>query len=83
MCGTDANGFPIRHRTRHKRDFAFQTGDIVRAHVPGGKYRGLYLGRLLCHASESFDIVTHRGRIAGISQRYCRPIQREDGYGYA
>jgi hypothetical protein len=30
MCGTDKYGFPIRHRTRRKFHFGFQTGDMVR-----------------------------------------------------
>jgi hypothetical protein len=34
MCGTDKYGFPIRHRTQRKLHFGFQTGDMVRAHVP-------------------------------------------------
>jgi hypothetical protein len=61
----------------------FQTGDMVRAHLPAGKRQGLSVGRVLCRASWSFDIVTHAGRIAGIPRRHCRPIHRKDGYGYA
>ena len=83
MCGTNKYGFPIRHRTRRKLHFGFQTGDMVRAHVPAGKHQGLFVGRVLCRASGSFDIVTHTGRIAGISHRRCRAIHRKEGYRYA
>ncbi len=39
MCGTDKYGFPMRHRTRQKRLYGFQTGDSVKAVVPSGKSR--------------------------------------------
>ena len=83
MCGTDKYGFPIRHRQAIKRHFGFETGDLVRAIVPTGKRKGTHTGRLLCRASGSFDISTNNGRAAGISHRYCRIIQRRDGYAYA
>jgi 5-methylcytosine-specific restriction endonuclease McrA len=81
-CGIDKYGFPIRHRTRRKLHFGFQTGDIVQAHVPAGKHRGQFVGRVVCRASGSFDISTNTGLIGGISHRRCRPIHRRDGYGY-
>ena len=83
MCGTDKYGFPIRHRQTIKRHFGFETGDLVRAVVPMGKRKGTHVGRLLCRASGSFDISTSNGRAAGISHRYCRILQRLDGYAYA
>jgi hypothetical protein len=66
MSGTDKYGFPIRHRTRRKLHFGFQTGDMVRAHVPAGKHRGVFVGRVLCRASGCFDIRTNNRR--GVSQ---------------
>jgi len=82
MCGTNKHGFPIRHRTRRKQFFGFQTGDIVKAVVPKGKKAGTYVGRLLVRATGSFDIRTKSERIQGINQRYCSIIQRNDGYNY-
>lgn len=82
MCGTDKRGFPTRHRTRQKCFFGFQTGDIVRAVVPRGKYHGIHTGRVLVRASGSFDIRTTQGRVQGISHRYCTPLYRCDGYSY-
>src|SRR4028118_2397713 len=82
MCGTDKFGFPIRHKSRKQIHFCFQTGDIISATVTAGKKVGSYAGRVLCRASGSFDIATTKGRVAGISHKYCRPIHNKDGYSY-
>jgi len=82
MCGTDEHGFPTRHRQRRKVHFGYQTGDLVRAVVPGGKYAGVHVGRVLVRATGSFDIRTKQGRQQGIHHRHCRPIHRNDGYSY-
>lgn len=83
MCGTNKRGFPTRHRSRVQIHKGFQTGDIVKATVTAGKKVGSYVGRVLCRASGSFDIVTKTGRVAGISHKYCNPIHKKDGYSYA
>lgn len=83
MCGTNKYGFPIRHRGRKRRHAGFQTGDLVRAVVPSGKYAGKHTGRVLVRATGSFDIRTQQGRVQGISYRSCTPVQRCDGYSYA
>lgn len=82
MCGTNKYGFPVRHRSRIQIHKGFQTGDIVRAIVTGGKKLGTYVGRVLCRATGSFDITTSSGRVTGISHKYCQPIHRKDGYSY-
>ncbi|MFB8792035.1 MAG: RNA-guided endonuclease IscB [Potamolinea sp.] len=82
MCGTNAFGFPIRHRSNTKKHFGFQTGDIVTAVVTKGKKVGSYVGRVLCRATGSFDITTATGRVAGINRKYCSFVHRSDGYGY-
>lgn len=82
MCGTNASGFPIRHRHRVKKHHGVQTGDLVRAVVPSGKRAGTHVGRVLVRASGSFDIRTAAGRQAGISFRWCRVLHRSDGYHY-
>ncbi|MFP5274601.1 RNA-guided endonuclease IscB [Coleofasciculus sp.] len=82
MCGSNAFGFPIRHRSNIKKHFGFQTGDILQAVVTKGKKIGSYVGRVLCRATGSFDIITPTGRVAGISHKYCSFIHRSDGYGY-
>ena len=82
MCGTNASGLPIRHKQRQKRFFGVQTGDLVRAVVASGKRKGRHTGRVLVRAAGRFDIATKQGRQAGIGYRYCRIIQRADGYAY-
>ncbi len=83
MCGTNKYGFPIRHKSRVQIHKGFQTGDIVNATVTAGKKVGSYVGRVLCRASGSFDIVAKSGRVAGISHKYCSQIHKKDGYSYA
>jgi 5-methylcytosine-specific restriction endonuclease McrA len=78
MCRTDKYGFPSRHLSHHKRHFGFQTGDLVRAEVPKGKYAGRHVGRVTVRPRGSFNL---GGR--DINHQYCRLIQRTDGYDYA
>lgn len=82
MCGTNAFGFPIRHRSNTKKYFGVQTGDIIEAVVTKGKKIGCYVGRSLCRATGSFDIATATGRVTGISHKYCSFVHRNDGYTY-
>jgi 5-methylcytosine-specific restriction endonuclease McrA len=82
-CRTDGYGFPNRHCARHKFHFGFQTGDIVKAVVTKGKKVGTYVGRIATRATGSFNISTKKGLIQGISHKYCKPVHKKDGYGYA
>lgn len=79
----DKYGFPRGYLTRQKRIKGFQTGDTVKAVVPKGKKTGTYTGRVAVRATGSFNIQTKGCVIQGISHRYCRLIQRADGYGYS
>src|SRR5207245_957446 len=45
LAGVDKQGFPKRHRSRRKKHFGFQTGEMVRAMVTTGKKAGEYVGR--------------------------------------
>ena len=81
MCQTDIHGFPIRYRQRKKRYFGFQTGDMVRATLPKGKFAGIYVGRVTVRASGSFKMKTPSGEIA-FSHKHCQMLQRHDGYEY-
>ena len=82
MCSMDKYGFPRTGPKQAKRVEGFQTGDLVRAQVPKGKYAGIHIGRVLVRASGSFDIRTKQERVQGISHRHCQPIHRNDGYSY-
>jgi len=57
------------------------TGDLVEAIVKSGKKIGRYVGRVAVRSSGSFNVTTAAGTIQGISHRYCRMLQKADGYG--
>lgn len=78
-----ASGFPRGYLMRSKRAFGFQTGDMVRAVVPSGKKAGRHIGRVAIRATGSFNIQTAEGVVQGVSHRYCKIMQRGDGYGYS
>lgn len=67
---------------RSKAVFGFMNGDIVLAEVPKGKYEGRYIGRVMTRASGSFDIRTTEGSLATVNHKYCRLLQKNDGYRY-
>jgi hypothetical protein len=68
---------------RQKQVHGFQTGDMVKAVVPGGKKVGTHVGRVAVRASGSFNIQTSQGVVQGIAHRHCSIMQRNDGYGYS
>jgi 5-methylcytosine-specific restriction endonuclease McrA len=78
----DRHGFPRGYLMREKSVHGFQTGDMVRAVVPTGKKQGIHVGRVAIRATGFFNIQTAAGPVQGISHRYCRIIQRSDGYNY-
>lgn len=79
----DRFGFPRGYLMRQKRVMGFATGDSVVASVPTGKKAGVHVGRVAVRATGSFNIQTGAGVVQGISHKYCRLIQRSDGFGYA
>lgn len=81
MCRTNQYGFPTRHRLRQKQHFGFQTGDMVKAIVPAGKYAGTHIGRVACRATGSFDITTATGKVT-VSHKHIKTIHHSDGYSY-
>ncbi len=81
MCRTDQYGFPARYRLRQKKHFGFQTGDLVKAVVPSGKYAGKHTGRVACRATGSFDIKTAAGKVT-VKHSTCSIVHHSDGYTY-
>lgn len=78
-CRMDKFGFPrTSAKLRQKRVHGFQSGDLVQAVVPTGKKAGVHTGRVAIRASGSFRV----GNVDGINYRYCRLLQRADGYEY-
>ena len=76
-------GFPRAYKTREKRLFGFQTGDIVQADVPAGKNKGSYLGRVTVRANGIFKLYTREKKMEYLKHEYCRLVQRGNGYDYA
>ena len=81
ICRTDKYGFPTRHRLRQKQHFGFQTGDIVKAISPAGKYIGTHIGRVACRATGNFDITTSTAKVT-VSHKHIKIIHHSDGYSY-
>lgn len=77
-------GFPRGYKMRQKMVAGLATGDRVKAVVPAPlKTAGTHVGRVGVRKSGSLVISTRQGKVDGISARYCRVVQRGDGYGYA
>lgn len=79
MCCTDKFGFPRQHRTKKSVHYGFQTGDIVRAVVPKGKFVGTHTTRISVRAKGSFNL----NGIGDVNHKYCTAIHKKDGYTYA
>ena len=82
MCSMDKFGFPRTAAKSSKSVKGFQTGDIVKAIVPTGSKRGEYLGRVAVRSRGYFNIETKSGLVKDIGYKYCRIVQRGDGYSY-
>lgn len=83
MCRVDKYGFPRTSAKASKIVEGFQTGDMVKAIVPNGSKQGEYLGRVIIKSSGYFDIKTKNGLARNIRYKYCRIVQKSDGYSYS
>jgi len=83
VCLMDRFGFPRTKAKGEKIIKGFQTGDIVKAVVTKGKKLGTYLGKVAVRSSGYFNITTKLGTIQGINHKYCKRVQKGDGYAYA
>ena len=89
MCKTDKYGFRRKKKDGTfaspktvKRVHRFQTGGMVKATVPKGKYQGTHIGRLASvRAGGSFSLKAKSGMI-GSNYKYCQIIQHADNYNY-
>jgi hypothetical protein len=78
MCRTDRYGFPSRHKPRAKVFEGWQTGDLVRAVIPRGKYAGVHVGRIAIRFRPSFRLGT-----IDVHPKYLTRLHRADGYTYS
>jgi 5-methylcytosine-specific restriction endonuclease McrA len=79
----DSFGFPRGVLMRAKQVRGFQTGDMVRAMVAHGVHAGRWIGRVAIRVTGSFDLQTSNGVRQGIAWKWCRLLQRSDGYNYS
>jgi 5-methylcytosine-specific restriction endonuclease McrA len=83
MCLTNKYGFPISHRPRKKIYFGCQTGDLVKANIPKGKYAGQYISRVMIRSDGRFAIKSKvHGKQIDVNHQYCQIIHKRDGYSY-
>ena len=82
MCQIDKFGFPKAHRGNKKFYFGFQTGDLVVAKIPKGKYQGTWKGMVSIRKSGYFDVRDNTGKrtCQGVSHKYLTVIQRNSGW---
>jgi hypothetical protein len=78
-CGTNKFGVPIRHAPAAKSFMGFQTGDLVKANIPKGKYAGMYTGRIAIRFKPSFKLTTG-GKSFDVHPKYLKTIHKADGY---
>ena len=76
-CVTDKYGFPIKHALKAKLFMGFQTGDIVKAVIPKGKYAGTHTGRIAIRYRPSFKLNGF-----DVHPNNLRIIHKADGYAY-
>ena len=81
MCRMDKFGFPRTKPKGSKLVKGFQTGDMVKAIVPKGLKKENILVRLQLNLVDIL-IFTKTQVIQDIGYKYCRLIQRSDGYSY-
>ncbi|GET39169.1 RNA-guided endonuclease IscB [Microseira wollei] len=80
-CQTDKFGYPIKHRPL-RPIHGFCTGDIVRADVLKGKYKGTFTARV-CPMSHGYGEFVIDKKRRSIKLDYLTPVHRRDGYDYA
>ena len=81
MVKVTQQGFPRGRAKATSVVGGFRSGDLVRAVVPAPlTTAGVHVGTISVRATGSCDLTTKHRRVGGISVRYCRPLQRLDGY---
>nr|UZQ22126.1 HEARO endonuclease [uncultured bacterium] len=80
---SDKYGFPRgAPKFRQKSFFGFQTGDMVKAIVPKGKYTGTHTGRIAVRKKGNFKIKTST-QTFDVNHKYCQHIHKSDGFAYS
>jgi Restriction endonuclease len=80
-CRPDKYGFPKAHAPKAKFFQGFQTGDMVKADIPSGKFAGQYVGRIAIRFRPSFVLQLPSQKF-DVHPKYLKTIHRADGYEY-
>ena len=81
VCRVNKYGFPRTTSKKSKLIHGFKTGDLVKANIPSGKYKGSYCGRIAVRSSGYFNLKT-KNKLLPVSWRHCFMLQANDGYNY-
>lgn len=81
-CRPNKFGFPKSHAPKAKFFRGFQTGDLVSASIPKGKFAGKYVGRIAIRFRPSF-VLQLPDKKFDVHPKYLTHIHRNDGYNYA
>ncbi|MGD1705110.1 RNA-guided endonuclease IscB [Dapis sp. BLCC M229] len=83
MVNSDKYGFPRgAPKLQQKSFFGFQTGDMVKAVIPKGKYAGTHTGRIAVRKKGNFKIKTST-QTFDVNHKYCQHIHKSDGFAYS
>jgi len=77
MCRPDKYGFPRTKAKQGRVHYGFQTGDIVLATIPEGKYTGVHIGRVAVRNRPSFRLNDF-----DVHPKYLKVLHHADGYSY-
>lgn len=78
---TNKFGFPKAHAPNAKYFMGFQTGDIVKANIPSGKFAGKYSGRIAIRFRPNFVLQSTTQKF-DVRPKYLKTIHKADGYEY-
>ena len=82
MVNSDKYGFPRgTPKLRQKSFFGFQTGDMVKAVIPKGKYAGTHTGRIAVRKKGNFKLKTST-KTFDVNHKYCQHNHKSDGFSY-
>ncbi|MDJ0747245.1 MAG: RNA-guided endonuclease IscB [Xenococcaceae cyanobacterium MO_167.B27] len=81
-CRPDKFGFPKSHALKANFFRGFQTGDLVKASIPKGKFAGEYTGRIAIRFRPSFVLQLPLSKF-DVHPKYLTHIHQNDGYNYA
>lgn len=81
MVASDRSGFPRGRPKGPSRVHGYRTGDMCRLNQLGGKYKGVYVGRITIRTSGRFDIRYLKSKINSKYTNYVL-LHSNDGYMY-